>query len=76
MALGAGLRSMQREFVQGFDFNDRNGPARQMRPLMLEWRRFQKHGWTGKKLWNRLDSLNGYSAVEDWQAQQGSAAAF
>ena len=28
MALGAGLRSMQREFVQGFDLSDRYNPAR------------------------------------------------
>lgn len=67
---------MQREFLQGFDLNDRYGPARQMRPLMAEWRRFQKHGWTGRKLWNRLEAYDDYSAVEAWQARQGSAAAF
>lgn len=76
MAFGADLRQMQREMIGAFGLRDKYGPARQMEPILREWRGFQRHGWTGRKLWNRLEAYDDYSAVENWQAQQGSADAF
>lgn len=72
LGLGKNLRIQQRQLVEAFGLG-KGSPARQMEPVVREWRNFQKRGWTGKKLWNRLDSFDDYSMVEEWQQAQGSA---
>lgn len=71
LGLGKNLRIQQRRLIEDFGLGA-GTPARINEPVMREWRRFQKHGWTGKKLWNRLESFSDYPIVEDWLQSQGS----
>lgn len=40
MELGPTLRNMQRGMVEAFGLRDKYSPARQMEPIMREWRGF------------------------------------
>lgn len=72
LGLGKNLRIQQRRLIEDSGLG-KGTPARELMPAMREWRNFQKHGLTGRNLWNRLEAFENYSTVEAWQQAQGSA---
>lgn len=76
LQIGAELRSVQRGLIDAFGLSRRGGPSAELRPVLAELRGFQRHGWTGRRLWERLDAYDNFSAVESWQAREGSPSAF